>query len=299
MKTVLHSISYAGLWRNQAFLPLKDFISHAASLGYDGVEIVCKRPHAGILEMTHEAVKEIHSALKEHNIECASMAAYTDFCSGFGNGLIPIVEMQLIYIREIIKLAHEWDCGLVRIFTGYENVKSPYFAQWNACVEAVRECCRIAAPYGIKIGIQNHHDIALDAESLAVFIDEVGYDNCVAMYDPWSPSVQGYDPIPGLKKIYHKMAYTTFADYKAILRSHYYPPLTNYEKDLPMMRACVMGEGTINNKAFLEALLSLGYDGYVAYELCSDLEGGGKLENLDLCAKKFLDFIRTVVSHHG
>lgn len=294
MKTVLHSISYAGLWRNQAFLPLKDFIGRAAFLGYDGVEIVCKRPHAGVLEMTDAAVKEIRGTLKENKIECASMAAYTDFCSGFGNGLIPIVEMQLIYIREVIKIAHEWDCRLVRIFTGYENVNAPFFAQWNTCVEAIRECCKLAAPYGIKIGIQNHHDIALDAESLAVFIDEIACDNCVAMYDPWSPAVQGYDPVPGLDVIYPKMVYSTFADYKAILRSHYYPPMTNYEKDMPMMRACAMGDGLLSktNDAFIKALLERGYDGYVAYELCSDLEGGGKLENLDHCAKKFLEFLK-------
>ena len=128
MKTVLHSISYAGLWRNQAFLPLKDFLGKAATLGYDAVEITAKRPHAGALDMTPAVRKEIRSILKENKLECAAMAAYTDFCLGAGAAFIPINEMQLIYINEIIKLADEWDCRLIRIFTGYENKNVPYFS---------------------------------------------------------------------------------------------------------------------------------------------------------------------------
>ena len=44
MKPVLHSISYAGLWRGQAALSLEDFLRRAAGLGFAGVEITAKRP---------------------------------------------------------------------------------------------------------------------------------------------------------------------------------------------------------------------------------------------------------------
>ena len=289
MKTVLHSISYAGLWRNQAFLPLKDFLVKAATLGYDAVEITCKRPHAGVLDLTTAIRKEIRDIIKENKLECAAMAAYTNFSAGAGSAFIPINEMQLIYINEIIKLADEWDCRLIRIFTGYEEKNMSYFSQWEMCVKAIRECCRLAGPYGIKIGIQNHHDIALDAETLAVFINEVGEPNCVAMYDPWSLDVQGLNPLTNIEKIYPKMVYTTLADYKPLLRSHHRPGF-GYERDMPVMRACAMGDGIIDNAGFLDGIFKLGYDGYVAYEMCADLEGGGHLENLDYCAKRFLDF---------
>ena len=157
------------------------------------------------------------------------------------------------------------------------------------CLKQIRECCRLAAPYGIKIGIQNHHDIAVDAETLAVFLDEVGESNCVAMYDPWSLSVQGLNPLTNIEKILPKMVYSTLADYKRILRSHHKGGF-GYEQDMPAFRACAMGDGIIDNAGFLDGIFKLGYDGYIAYELCADLEGGGSLENLDRCAKRFLDF---------
>jgi sugar phosphate isomerase/epimerase len=99
------------------------------------------------------------------------------------------------------------------------------------------------------------------------------------------------DPAAELRKISYKIVYTTLADYKPVNRNHYLPNLVNYEKDIPLMRACPMGDGIIDNKTFLKILKTIGYDGFVAYEMCSDLEGGGSMKNLDYCARHFLDFM--------
>ena len=39
-------------------------------------------------------------------------------------------------------------------------------AQWKMIVDALRECARRAAEFGVTIGVQNHHDIACGFESL-------------------------------------------------------------------------------------------------------------------------------------
>jgi hypothetical protein len=41
----------------------------------------------------------------------------------------------------------------------------------------------------------------------------------------------------------------------------------------------------------LAALRDGGYRGPVAYEMCSPLRGGGSIENLDRCARKFLEYM--------
>jgi sugar phosphate isomerase/epimerase len=58
------------------------------------------------------------------------------------------------------------------------------------------------------------------------------------------------------------------------------------------VHAVPIGEGFIDYRAFLHALEAGGYSGAVAYEMCSPLRGGGSLENLDRCARLFLDFMR-------
>lgn len=44
MKICLHSISYAGLFYDGPPIPLKEQIIKASKLGYDGIEIIAKRP---------------------------------------------------------------------------------------------------------------------------------------------------------------------------------------------------------------------------------------------------------------
>jgi sugar phosphate isomerase/epimerase len=58
------------------------------------------------------------------------------------------------------------------------------------------------------------------------------------------------------------------------------------------VRAVPFGQGFIDYKAFFRGLREGGYKGYVAYEMCEVLEGGGSIENLDRTARKFLETFR-------
>jgi sugar phosphate isomerase/epimerase len=55
-----------------------------------------------------------------------------------------------------------------------------------------------------------------------------------------------------------------------------------------------MGEGFIDYRTFFRVLRESGYQGHVAYEMCSPLRGGGSEENLDRCARRFLEYMATV-----
>ena len=61
------------------------------------------------------------------------------------------------------------------------------------------------------------------------------------------------------------------------------------------MRAVPFGEGFIDYPAFFRGLREGGYEGFVAYEMCEVLEGGGSLENLDRTARHFLARFRKIV----
>jgi sugar phosphate isomerase/epimerase len=55
-----------------------------------------------------------------------------------------------------------------------------------------------------------------------------------------------------------------------------------------------MGEGFIDYRGFFAALRAAGYQGAIAYEMCSPLRGGGGEANLDRCAGRFLEYMRNV-----
>jgi len=294
MKFALHSVSYAGLWR-QAYLSLEDFIRKAASLGYDGVEIMAKRPHLSPLDANDAKLHSISSLLKNEGLECACIAGYTDFLFGIDSMIAP-VELQILYVERLCEMAHALGCDLVRVFTGYENKNLSYHRQWSVCADALRECSKRAAEYGVVIGVQNHHDIGAEHISLKDLIDEVGEKNCLPMFDAWVPAQMGADLKEAVKSIsMDKIAYTTAADYIRVKKYNYNSDLLTYDRSGDMLRAVKMGEGFIDYKTFFDALISAGYDGYIAYEMCSPIRGGGSIENLDSYAKHFLNYLENII----
>ena len=60
-----------------------------------------------------------------------------------------------------------------------------------------------------------------------------------------------------------------------------------------MLRATTMTDpaGIIDYKSFIGTLREIGYQGYLVYEMCEVLEGGGSVANLDKTAREFLKFV--------
>ena len=112
------------------------------------------------------------------------------------------------------------------------------------------------------------------------------------MFDAWSPALQGVDLVAAARALAPFTAYTTIADYVRRPRFRYVPALVNYQQETDAVRAVPMGEGFIDYRGFLGALRDAGFDGTVAYEMCSPLQGGGSEANLDRCACRFLDWMR-------
>ncbi len=291
-KTALHSVSYAGVWQGQARLALPEFLTKAKTLGYDAVMLMAKRAHLSVLDYDETTCRELRQRVADLGLKVACLAGYTDFCLGLDRLDIPTREMQILYVRELSRLAKALDCGLIRVFTGYDDQKTPLDQQWHLCVTHLKECARQAARFGVTLGIQNHHDTAVHFESLADLIQEIDESNCKIMFDAWAPALHGMDPAAGVQKLAKHIVHTTVADYVRRPRFRYQPALVNYTRETDAIRAVPMGEGFIDYRRFFAALRDAGYQGYVAYEMCSSLRGGGSEANLDRCARQFLEWMK-------
>lgn len=291
-KTALHSVSYAGVWHGQTRLKLLEFMAKAKTLGYDAVMLMAKRPHLSALDFDEGACRDLHQGAGDLGLTIACLAGYTDFCLGLERPDVPTREMQTLYVRELSRMARALGCGLIRVFTGYDDLKTPLDQQWTMCVTHLKECAQQAARFGVTLGIQNHHDTAVHFESLADLLAEIDEPNCKLMFDAWAPALHGMDPAAGVRMLAPHIVHTTVADYVRRPRFRYQPALVNYTREPDAIRAVPMGEGFIDYRRFFAALRETGYQGYVAYEMCSYLRGGGGEANLDRCARQFLEWIR-------
>jgi len=295
LKTALHTISYSGSW-GQAQLSLEETIERAGSLGFDGIMLAAKRPHASLLDMGPEARRRLKGKMEDCGVSLECLAAYTNFTADAEHEEIPQREMQIHAVGDLCRLAVDLGGRIVRIFTGYEHPSLPYSRAWDATVSAVKECARRAADAGAVIAVQNHHDIAAHSDAFLQFIRAVGEPACRAAFDAWAAALQGDEVTQAAKKLAPWTIFTTVADYVRQPRFRYRPELVNYARETDSVQAVPVGEGIIDYRGFLAALREGGFDGCVAYEMCSPLRDGRDLQTLDRYASRFLEFMRPVAS---
>ena len=230
---VLHSVSYAGVWRGQTQLTLDQFLLKAKELGFRHVEVMAKRPHLSPLDYDAEARKKLRARVQELELKLVCLAGYPDFTASADKPGIPSAEMNAIYVGEVARLARDLGVPYVRVFTGYERAGVPYDVQWGTVVQGLKLAARKAAEYGVTLAVQNHHDIAIHPEATYWLIKEVNEPNCKAAFDAWSPALQG---INGKElneaacRMAGDMVYTTVADYVKQPRYRYDATIVNYVK---------------------------------------------------------------------
>ena len=296
--TLLHSVSYSGSW-GQAHLSLDAFIDKAANLGYEGVMLMAKRPHLSLLDYGPKERAALRQHLEKRRLRDLCIAGYNNFSGDLEHGEVPQREIQIHYITDLARLAHDLGGSLVRIFTAYENPAAGYTAQWNLVVAALKECAQRAAEFGVTIGVQNHHDIAVGYESQYDLIQAIGEPNCKALFDAWAPALHGEDLEAAARKMAPITPHTTIAAYQKRPRYHYDSAVVNYTALTPYIQAVPVDEGFIDYRKFLGALRAGGFHGSIAYEMCSPLLGGGSMENLDRYATRFLEFIHDFRGRSG
>lgn len=295
VKTCLHSVSYLGIWRGQTPLSVDEFLVKAKELGYEGVMLVAKRPHVSPHDYDKAARKRLKAKIDSLGLTLVGLAGYTDFTAGIDKPGIPNAEIQATWVGEIAELAKDLGTNMVRIFTGYERPGVPYDKQYAEVVSGLKMAGKLAADHGVTLAVQNHHDIALHHDAMYWLLKEVNMRNVLAGWDAWSPVLEGLTPEQQRESILKMKPFiinTIVADYVTHPRFTYVNNLTNYQAEQPVMRAVPVGQGIIDYKNWMNTLKEIGYQGWVVYEMCEVLDGGGSIENLDKTAKIFLDYMK-------
>jgi sugar phosphate isomerase/epimerase len=270
MKVGLYSITYLGLWYRGKALTLEEVIERARRYGYDGVEIDGKRPHGNPLDMPRRRCRELRSRAESAGIELYSVAANNDLSSP-----IPEVrESQLVYLRELIRMAGELRVKTVRVFLAWPGVtRHPQLGRydlargfwktihesfspeetWEWCRGGLAECARYAGEAGVILALQNHAPVIQDHQDVLRMAGEVNSPHLRVCLDvPIMP-----DKSPAVIQ----------AAARAVgplqVLSHFGG---EYRRQ---------ADGSVQGEAFypifIQAMKAIGYNGYLGFELCHPL----------------------------
>src|SRR5262249_13123541 len=132
MQLGLFSVSYAGLW-GQATLDVRQFIRHAAELGFDAAMLAGNRPHLSPLDADEDTLAALRQELQAAGVRCAVVAAYTDLGAAVA-AEVPLLEMQIAYVESLCRIGARLGANIVRVFTAYEAGGQSPHALWQRVV---------------------------------------------------------------------------------------------------------------------------------------------------------------------
>jgi len=311
MKISLHSVTYSGFFYRGKSLSIKEIIARVKEFGYDGVEVMAKRPHANPMDLDKEKRKELRETIDSYQLEIPILAAYNDF-----SGPDPLRrELNLLYLSEVIKLAYDLGVDKVRVFAAGMKSVSPrlsYWDHWKLCKEGLKEMARFASDYGITLGLQNHPPIIETYRDVIAMINEVNEENLKAIIDPelliWTNDI---DPLASdvgrrLREIYHEvkeyLIHVHVGD--LIIRQGelvWSPNGTMSMIGTRRLERVPLGKGLFGKiaKDFIEALKSIGYNGFISYEICSPRYVNHELVTLEVINEEVKNgaiYLRSLIS---
>jgi sugar phosphate isomerase/epimerase len=270
IKVGLYSITFLGAWYRGEALTLEQVIQRAKQYGYDGIEIDGKRPHGNPLDMPKSSCLQLRKQARDNGVEICAVAANNDFSS-------PIPEhreAQLVYMRELSRMTADLGVKTLRVFLAWPGVTThPQIARydiarplwqeahkqfsaeqtWNWCRQGLLESARYAGEFGVTLALQNHAPVIDDDRDVLRMVREVA-----------SPYLKVCLDAPLLRRKDEASIRKIAADVGALqVLSHFGG---EYEQS---------AGGTIKGEEFyppfIRAMLEIGYNGYIDYELCHPL----------------------------
>jgi sugar phosphate isomerase/epimerase len=167
-------------------------------------------------------------------------------------------------------------------------------------VEGLKEGAKLAEKYGVILGLQNHSEIGHHYEDVLDIIREVGSKNLKVMLDAPYVTITGVPLDKAVHQVGKLIVHSSLSDHQFRPLMKWAEPADAYmglgTYQVNRWWAVPIGEGEIDYKTFVRALMEIGYDGFLTYEICGPIPGGGAEENLDKAAKKTLNYMRNLIA---
>lgn len=139
--------------------------------------------------------------------------------------------------------------------------------EWKAFMGNVRAVCDRANEYGVRPLIHPHSGTYLEyADEIEKFTRDIPYEVAGLVLDTGHLYYGGMDPVTFLKKYADKLDYVHFKDvdqevYESVLSKH-----IRFFEGCGEGSMCPIGTGALDYPAIKDALIEIGYNGYITIE---------------------------------
>jgi sugar phosphate isomerase/epimerase len=230
---------------------LETALKLAMRYNLDGVELrtVWDKP---VHHLSPEEVGRLRGALEERELEVAAIASPVFKCELDDEAAH---RDHLDYLRSCVRLGKELGTDMIRIFTFWK--RGPSEPVWERIKSQFRAAIPIAGDAGMILGVENEHSTyCATAAETQRFVAEMASPGVKTVWDPCNEvfAEEGVTPYPDAYRLVE--ASTAHIHVKDAVRD----PTSGEARVTPL------GDGVIDWKGQLRALLSKGYAGYASVE---------------------------------
>jgi sugar phosphate isomerase/epimerase len=313
VKIGLYSITYAGVWYRGRALTIEEVFERAKRFGFQGVEIDGKRPHGFPLDWDHARRAKTRELAKSMGLEIVGVAGNNNFVSPFEEDR----EMELLMLAEQIRLCADLGGRIVRVFMTWNKLTrdidgsgtydipmkyslrgigpdSTMIQRWRWAKECLTEGAALAKKAGVTLALQNHHPYLMHTKrthlDMLEMVNEVGSEGLKCSLDAGLLPDQSDEAVA-----------------KAVRDTGALQVITHcfgeWSRDASGKVVMMDLRGTdwpeINYPAFVRALASTGYKGYLDFEYCHNVLDTKHnvigIERVDEQAQLALEYLRSLV----
>lgn len=240
--------------------PLKDSFALAKDAGFEGVEIALNETGEASLESTEKDFLEIKKQASDNGIELYSMASglYWDYWLNDDDERVRQKAKDIV--KKHLEAAGILGCESILVIPGSVNAEfaAPgkvvdYETTYKRSLNALMELKETAEQYKVEIGLENvWNKFLVSPMEMRQFIDTIGSPYVGSYLDVGNILFNGY-PEHWIKILGERIKKVHFKDYRVAAGGlHGFVDLL---------------AGDINYPAVMEALKSIGYDGWVTAEM--------------------------------
>lgn len=247
-------------------LPLYDSIKKAGELGVDGIQIYATTGEFSPYSLDKQKKEEIKNLLKENNLEISAL------CGDMGGYGFQIAKDNIERIKktkDIIDLAYEFSVPVITTHIGVIPADKNH-PRYSVMLEAMNECGKYAAKKNITLAIETGPE---SAKTLLSFLEDTECGVGVNLDPANFVMVTDQDPVEAVKLLKDYIVHTHAKDGKMLKKTD--PEIiydcfarggiealnvSDYFIETPL------GEGNVDFISYIDALKSIGYNGYLTIE---------------------------------
>jgi len=288
--------------------PYEDAIDAVAKLGFKGVELIVFSEQDLREYYTATRIRDLRQRYRSHGLTLSQVVVYDALAGDLASLLPDRKKRSLGFFEEAAKIAHELGTNTINMVSAWPRELTgpvPYVphaiyleargqekfnpklslqigptfdwpAIWSNFTDSIAQCAEIAQQHGLRLALEGHtHVIVSHTDSFLRLFDQVPHPALGMNFDTgWQFMQREYLPV-SVRKVGAKIFHVHAKDSDGLL-----------SYSLPA------GQGIIDWDDLVESLHSVGYDGFLSFEL-------GRYRDPARWLDRGRRYLEGVLSEHG